>query len=229
MPLLASVRHGAASLGGALLATATRATSAIRPAAKPLHPRGRVRQGRLHRTGVEPALGTALGVEFLDAAGVDEVVVRESRALGLPQALPDIHGLAIRVPNADGSHGDLLFASTGWGRVSRFVLTASRSTYGRPMTTLLPYRTAAGPVLLGARSSGPETIELACSVGDGAWHHFAELRLSERDAGPEDLDSGGGISFDPVLNRLPGLDQYGWVERLREPSYDEARTHRGRG
>jgi len=216
MSLLAPARHGAASVGGALLATATRTTAAIRPARKPLHPRGRLRHACLYRQGLEPLVG----VEFLDAAGIDEVVVRESRAIGLPHALPDIHGLALRVPNADGTHGDLLFASTGWGRLSRFVLTVSRAPYGRPMTTLLPYRTDAGPVLLGARSSGHDTIELSCSVGDGPWRHFADLRLSEQDLDDE-------VSFDPVQHRLPGLEQYGWVERLREPAYDEARAQRG--
>lgn len=223
MSLLAPVRHGASTVGGALLATATRTTAALRPAAKPLHPRGRVRLACLYRSGVEPMVG----VEFLDRVGIDEVVVRESRAIGLPHALPDIHGLAIRVPNGDGTHGDLLFASTGWGRVSRFVLTASRSTYGRPMTTLLPYRTEAGPVLLGARAAGHETIELSCSVGDGPWRRFADLRLSQQDAGPEHLDDDGDLSFDPVRHRLPGLEQYGWVERLREPAYAEARADRG--
>jgi hypothetical protein len=78
--------------------------------------------------------------------------VRESRSVGLPEGLPDIHGLAVRVTNPDGTPGDLLLATTGWGRLTRFVLTVSRTTYGRPMTTLLPYRTDAGPVLLGARS-----------------------------------------------------------------------------
>lgn len=217
MSFLSPVRHGAASVGGAVLATATRTTAALRPASKPLHPQGRVRRGCLYRDGVEPMLG----IEFLDAAGIDEVVVRESRAIGLPHALPDIHGLAIRVPNDDGSYGDLLFATTGWGRLSRFVLTMSRSPYGRPMTTLLPYRTDAGPVLLGARSTGHDTLQLACSVGDGPWRRFADLRLSQQDAGDQ------SISFDPVENRLPGLDQYGWVERLREPAYDEARAQRG--
>lgn len=217
MSILAPVRHGASSVGGALLATATHATAAIRPAAKPLHPQGRLRQACLYRSGVEPMIG----VEFLDASGIDEVVVRESRAIGLPRSLPDIHGLAVRVPNPDGTHGDLLFASTGRGRLTRFVLTASRTTYGRPMTTLLPYRTDAGPVLLSARATGPETIELSCAVGDGPWHRFADLRLSEQDVDDPH------VSFDPVRNRLPGLEQYGWVEQLREPSYAVARADRG--
>lgn len=222
LPVLA--RRDASTVGGALLAAATRAGAAVRPARKPLHPRGRVCAARLYRTRPQPAVG----VEFLDTTGIDEVVVRESRAIGLPQALPDIHGLAIRVPNPDGGFGDLLLASTGWGRLSRFVLTGSRSTYGRPMTTLLPYRTGAGPVLIGARRSGHDTIELACSVGSGDWRPFGDLRLSGQDAELAHLGSGGEVSFDPVLNRLPGLGQYGWVERLREPAYDEARTSRGR-
>ena len=44
----------------------------------------------------------------------------------------------------------LLLASTGLGRLTRFTLTAARSPYRRPLTTLLPYRTPAGAVLLSA-------------------------------------------------------------------------------
>ena len=215
-PALATAARAASSAGGAVLSGATRALAAVRPAAKPLHPRGQVRQACLYRHGVEPALG----VEFLDAVSTDEVVVRESRAIGLPRRLPDIQGLAIKVTNADGSHGDLLFATTGLGRLTRFVLTFSRTTYGRPLTTLLPYDTAAGPLLLGARSSGGQTVELACSVGGAEWRHFADLRLTQTDAADQ------AVSFDPVRNQLPGLEQYGWVTRLRAPAYQEARQSR---
>ena len=223
MSILTPVRHGAARAGGALLAGATKATATLRPAAKPLHPRGRIQQARLYRAGLQPPVG----VEWLDTGGIDDVVVRESRAIGVPPPMPDIHGLAVRIPHAEG-YGDLLFATTGWGRVTRFVLTPSRTTYGRPMTTLLPYRTAAGSVLLGARAVGEETVEIACSVRGGEWRHVADLRLSGIDVDESDpaLDDDGDISFDPVLQRLPGLDQYGWIERLREPAYDEARTDR---
>lgn len=216
MPLLIPAVQGASSAGGALLSGATRLLAAVRPAAKPLHPDGRVVKACLYRHGAEPPLG----VEFLDTVSTDEVVVRESRAIGLPHQLPDIHGLAIRVTNADGSQGDLLFATTGLGKVTRFVLTFSKTTYGRPLTTLLPYDTDAGPVLLGARASGRHTVELVCSVGDGEWRHFADLRLSEIEADDQ------AVSFDPVRHQLPGLEQYGWVERLRAPSYEEARESR---
>lgn len=220
MPFRTTLTSAAATAGGAVLATATRAVSAVRPARKPLHPRGRVVVARLHRRGLEPGIG----VPWLDASGADEVLVRTSRAIGLPDALPDIHGLAIRVPldglGGGGDFGDLLFASTGWGRLTRFLLTPSRTMGSRPMTTLLPYRSVAGPIHLGARMAGAETIELSCSVDSGEWQHFADLRLSQQDAGDPT------ISFDPVENALPGLGQYAWVRRLREPAYDEARASR---
>jgi hypothetical protein len=204
------------SLLGAVLGGVFRAVGAVRPTAKPLHPRGVLRHATLHRHGVEPPVG----VEFLDAVGTDEVLVRESRAAGLPAPLPDVHGLALRVPRPDGSHGDVLFASTGFGWLTRFLLVPTRTTYGRPMTTLLPYDTAAGPVLLGVHATGDARLELAFAVGEGRWRPFGELLLSGRESDQE-------ITFDPVRHTLPGLDQYAAVRRLREPAYDAARSSRG--
>jgi hypothetical protein len=183
----------------------------VRQAGKPLHPRGVVLRARVFRHG--SAVPT--GVPWLDEPGQDDAVVRLSRAIGLPARLPDIHGLALRV----GS-GDILFASTGWGRFSRFVLTVSRDPRERPLTTLLPYRTEAGAVLLGARSVGAETYELSWAHQGGDWHPFAMLRLSTERAADQ------RISFDPVRHQVDGLHQYPSVERLREPSYARARRSR---
>lgn len=216
MALLDTGAQVAGSAGGTLLAAATKVVAAVRPAAKPLHPRGEVLRGRLYRRGARPTTGVA----WLDEAGQDDVLVRRSRAIGLPGSVPDIHGLAIRVPRPDGGYGDLLFASTGWGRLTRFVLTASRDPEGRPMTTLLPYETPRGPVLLGARATGEDTVELAVACFDGDWTVFGDLRLSALPG--EDQD----ISFDPVENRVEGLEQYPAVEALREPAYRTARSSR---
>jgi hypothetical protein len=161
-------------------------------------------------------------VPFLDESRTDEVLVRESRAAGLPRPLPDVRGLALRVPNPDGSVGDVLFSSTGLGRLTRFVLLPTLSTYGRPMTTLLPYDTDAGPVHLGVRATGPDRLELLYAVGGGDWQQLGELELSERE-GDQD------VSFDAVRNTLPGLRQYAAVRRLREPAYAAARSSRGEG
>ena len=200
---------------GAVLAAATRTIALLRPAEKPLHPDGVVLIGHLERTGSP----TASGVAWLDEPGQDEVLVRLSRAVGLPVPLPDIHGLAFRVPGADGP-GDVLLASTGWGRLGRFVLTFGRRPASRPLTSLLPYRTGAGPVLLGARAGGPDRYELSWAPYDGEWQAFATLVLTERES------SSPGVSFDPVRHQVPGLEQYPVVVRLREPAYQRARESR---
>lgn len=212
-----SAARAAASAGGQVLRAAT-ALVAARPAAKPLHPRGTVVRGTLHRTGSDESTGIA----WLDGPGDDQVLVRQSRAVGLPSPAPDIFGLALRVPTPGGGHGDLLFASTGLGRLTRFTLTAGLSPYGRPLTTLLPYRTPAGPVVLSATFRDERSVSLAWAVGTGPWHRFAELRLDDAPASGADA----AVSFDPVRNVVPGLDVYPWVRRLREPSYSTARASR---
>ncbi len=217
MSALDSASHAASSAGGQILRAATRVIAA-RPAAKPLHPRGSVVQGRLRRFGDESRTGAG----WLDQAGEDRVLVRSSRAVGLPAPVPDIFGLAVRVPTEPGSHGDLLFASTGLGRFTRFTLTCARSPYRRPMTTLLPYRTPAGAVHLSAVFHDEVSVELAWAVRSGAWHPFAELSLHREPVDVADVP----VSFDPVRNVLPGLETYDWVRRLREPAYAAARQSR---
>lgn len=216
MGVESSAVDAAASAAGRVLRGAT-ALVALRPAAKPLHPRGAVLEGSLRRHGSDARSGVA----WLDDHGQDNVVVRTSRAVGLPAPIPDVFGLALRAPTSDGGFGDLLFATTGLGRLTRFTLTPARSLEGRPLTTLLPYRTPSGPVVLSARSTTDGTWVLAWAVGRGGWHRFAELVLRET------TSSGNThLSFDPVQHVLPGLDPYPWVRRLREPSYAAARRSR---
>ena len=210
------VRGGSSAVGTALSAT-IRTVAALRPESKPLHPDGAVVTATLERRGSTEPTGAA----WVDEPGRDEVVVRLSRAIGLPEALPDIHGLAMRVPTPAGV-GDLLFASTGWSLLGRFVLTFGSGPESRPMTTLLPYRTATGPALLGVRASEEQVYEMSWCRPRGEWQAFAELRLTD-DQAPNQA-----MSFDPVRNQLPGLTQYAWVRRLREPSYLTARKSRQR-
>jgi hypothetical protein len=172
----------------------------------------------LHRFGSEDRTDAL----WLDQTGDDQVLVRQSRAIGLPPPVPDIYGLAIRVPTDDGAHGDLLFASTGLGRLTRFTLTLARSPSRRPLTTLLPCRTPAGGVLLSAVFHAENKLELAWAIRTGRWHPFAELVLHNDPADEADLP----VSFDPVRNALPGLEPYDWVRLLREPSYATARRSR---
>lgn len=219
MDLLRGTARAAATAGGQALRAATASVAALRPAPKPLHPTGEVLRATLTRFG---GPGTSSS-PWLDGAGEDIVLVRLSRAIGLPEFAPDIFGLALRVPLATNAHGDVLFASTGLGPVTRFTLTAGRTPYARPMTTLLPYRSPSGPVLLSAHFAGSSIVELAWARPRGSWHSFGRIDLPDPPAG-----SDASIAFDPVLNPLPGLATYGWVRRLREPSYLTARRSRGR-
>jgi hypothetical protein len=217
MSALSGPVRAVSAAGGQVLRAATRLV-AVRPAAKPLHPDGAVVRGTLHRYGG----GQRSGVRWLDEPGEDDVLVRQSRAVGLPDPAPDIFGVAIRVPRPDGGHGDLLFASTGLGRVTRYTLTASRSPYGRPLTTLLPYRSPAGPVLLAATWSSETELSLAWARGSGSWQGFGDLTLhGDPIEGPD-----AEISFDPLRHELPGLANYDAVRRLREPAYLTARRTR---
>jgi hypothetical protein len=159
------------------------------------------------------------GVDWLDESGEDPAVVRLSRAVGLPDGWPDVHGLAVRIEAPAGS-ADLLFATTGWSPGLRFVLTPSRHPRARPMTTLLPYRTSTGPLLLGARGVAPDRYELSWARPTGPWHAFGAVLLTAQR--PDDT----ALSFDPVRRELPGLDQYPAIVRLREPAYLRARRSR---
>ncbi len=201
-----------------MLAAATRAVAAVRPAAKPLHPDGRTAAAVLERHGSSAPDGST-AVPWLLEPGRDRAVVRTSRAAGLPRYLPDIHGLAIGIRGA-GQATDILLATTGRGPLGRFLLRPVRRPDGAFHGSLLPYRSPGGPIFLGAQPAGDDTWTLLWAAGRGAWVPFARLR---RDDAPDDTD----VSFDPTLHGVPGLTQYDALARLRSPAYRSARRSRG--
>jgi hypothetical protein len=204
---------------------------------KPMHPRGAVLDAVLERTG-GPA---GWGVPWLAGSGDEAVLVRLSRGAGLPSPLPDLLGLAVRLPGPDGPV-DLLLSTTGRGRLTRWVPVPRRdavAVYG----SIMGYRTAAGAVFLAALpdpGAGPVTAEpeplaaaacsgrlaftLAAARGTGEWYPFARLRLlAPVPAGDPDL------RFDAVRNPPPGLIPDGPMARFRAPAYAAAREGRDAG
>jgi hypothetical protein len=166
--------------------------------------------------------GTRSGVAWLDAVGDERVQVRLSRSVGLPTRLPDILGMAVRVPVAGGRGGDLLLATTGTGSLGRFLLRPARDPHEAAYTTLFPYRTRSGPLLLAAFpvTSAPPVFQLAWARGTGSWNAFATLEIR----GAAGIDS--ARPFDPVRHVVPGLETYDWAATLREPSYAASRRAR---
>jgi hypothetical protein len=209
--------HGVAALSGKALEGVFAATARIRPTRKPLHPRGELHSATIECSG----LREGVGVPWIDEPGTTIGLVRVSRAIGIPNALPDIYGLSLRLPLFGGSHADILFATTGLGRLTRFVLFPAQHPGQRAYSTLLPYRTTSGPVVLAAVPVGTDglSFDLACASAGGPWQSFARMILTE-------ASSDDSPSFDPVLNQLPGLDYYEWAAALREGAYRAARRSR---
>ena len=208
----AALGRVAAPVAGGALAGLAKVVDVVRPSRRPIHSRGEGWHATLRHTG--PGDGPLSGVAWLDEPGEEEVLCRFSTSFGLPGWLPDIQGVALRVPQADG-FADVLMASTGTSPLGRYLLRVAKGGRGAPFTTLLPYRGPHGPLLLALREHTPGRLELCWASATGEWHAVGELVLHRRTR-PD-------VRFDPVLATLPGLEQYDWVVRLREPAYRTAR------
>lgn len=224
-------RHAGLAAGriaGLALGAAFGVAAALRHG-RPLHPQGATLTATVTRPG-----GGSSGVPWLDEAGLSEVTVRISRAMGLPVRWPDIYGLALRIPLSTRDPdelADLLFASTGDSPWGRFALALRRQLGNGPLTTLLPVRAPSGPLVLRLtpaadaepRDEGPGLIVparlvLSYAVGTGPWAAVGEVALGPRVEGERDPRR-----HDPVVHGLPGTSQYRLVRALREPAYAAAR------
>jgi hypothetical protein len=220
--------HVAGRLVGVPLAGLARLRSG-----KPMHPRGAVFSAVLERHG--SGSGDGWGVPWLDTAATQDAVVRLSRSAGLPAPLPDVLGLALRLPSDSGTPIDLLLSTTGRGAVTR-LLPAPRRDTAAVYSSIMGYRSDAGTLRIAALPeddgvpSGPvplaETVAreevsftLAVARGRGPWVSFARLTLQ---AATEPSDP--PIRFDAVLHPPPGLVPDGPMARFRVPAYAKARA-----
>lgn len=217
---------------GTLSAAAARARGT-----RPLHPTGAVLPGRLLRSGV---VGEPSGIAWLDTGGADDVVVRLSRAAGLPPWCPDVHGLALR-HEADGVVVDVLLSTTGTLPLARHVLVPHLRAGRGTQTSLLPYRGPRGPVLLAARpvprrSLPPDPLAVTAALADaplryrlawaegaaGRWRPFGWLVVGGVPDHPPAAVAEPPVRFDP-LSAPPGLATYPWAAEIRRRAYAAAR------
>jgi hypothetical protein len=208
-------------------------TLARRRSGKPMHPRGTVLDAVLERTGAV----ADWGVPWLTGPAREPAVVRLSRGAGLPAPLPDVLGLAVRVPGGERPV-DLLLSSAGRGRWTRF-LPVPRVDAAVAYSSIMGYRSVAGTLRLAAvperaddmgADPGPvaagapgRAFRLLVARGSAAWEPFARLELAGR-AGEPDPD----VRFDAVRNPPPGLFADGAMARFRAPAYAAAREGRSR-
>lgn len=217
-----------AAVGGAALRGVFAVLTGIRHP-RPIHSRGLILTGEIAWLGTN----VQSGVSWIDEAPPDAPVVtaRLSRSAGLPAPLPDVIGLALRVER-DDERSDILLSSTGLGFPGRFLLAPHRSPSRADFTTLMPYRTARGPLLIAARpdpgrrlpsdldgtaeslAAEPWRLRLYFARPRERWHPFAGMTLS-----PSTVGDDAALRFDAVEHPPTGAASYRWIRLLRQPAY----------
>ncbi|MEW2354080.1 DUF1990 family protein [Spirillospora sp. NPDC029432] len=226
-------------LARAVTAAFARASAlAARLRDRPLHPKGLVVEATLTLHGTS----RYWGVPFLDDRTELRGQVRLSRALGLPPALPDVLGLALRwrQPRSGDAEaeaiGELLLATTGHTRLGRHLLRPATRWSPAFYGSLLAYRAGDRRVLLGAVArrgrivpaglaplaraleEAPALLDLVVATEFGSWERFGELRLQ----GPARSDGSEPMRFDPARNPVQGLLPAGLLQQVRGPAYAAA-------
>jgi hypothetical protein len=210
---------------------------------KPLHPRGVVVPARVERTGTAAPWGAA----WLDDTEALQGMARLSRSAGFPDRWPDVWGLALRLDLPDARTLADLLLSSGWANPLGRHALALRRTPRPPFTTVMPYRTASGrSVMLAALGPAaalpsdrgalavaleaePLHLPLAAAVGSGGWQPYGVVVLGGPAVGSGDglVAGDADISFDPMINPLPGLSLPEPVATIRSRAYAGARARRG--
>lgn len=170
-------------------------------------------------------------------AGTHDAVVRFSRGAGLPESMPDILGLALRLVDLHGPglHQDLLLVTSGSRPGARHALVPARTFGHRRWSTLLPYEVAGRRIVFGARPSsaslgGAHRLDdlrrLATEEGDplrfvlevaepkGDWREIASLEVG-RELGEDENER---LRFNPA-NTGGGIEPVGVLQTVRRRAY----------
>lgn len=183
------------------------------------------------------------GVPLLDEEARHRAVVRFSRGVGLPEPLPDILGLALRVVDAHGRgrDQDLLLVTSGRRPVLRNAIVPAGHFAAGQYSSILPYRVDGSLLLFGARpllsagtppprrfadlaaalAGGRLRFELQVAPEAGEWSTVGVLevgrRLSDREA--------ESLRFNPFVTG-GGIEPAGLLQTLRRRSYAASQAAR---
>ena len=164
-------------------------------------------------------------VPLADGPGPHRAIVRFSKGAGLPGPLPDVYGLAVKIPDAwgRGADQDLLLVTSGDGPVGRYLLRPATNGSSGRFSSVLPYDHAGRTLVFGARRDGASDIGpgaefvLETAGTTGPWRRLGTLTLGAPHA--------GDVSFDP-WNTSPELVPSGMLNALRRAAYEGSREGR---
>ncbi|HET6737066.1 phosphodiesterase [Mycobacterium sp.] len=198
------------------------------------HPDGVLAEGILERVAPQ---GEGLPMVSCDVVG------RVSKGIGLPGGLPDVAGVAWRMPPQQDLRSctpwDVLLASTVGS--TRLVLAPVRKWSGVTFSTLMPLRfkgsvwwvrarlvshiETPGLSVAGVRDqidSGGLDFEIEQAAGIGEFRPLARLTLRHVDPSRDD------IGFDPILHSDPEVSLApAWLSDFRRAAYRRSREGRG--
>lgn len=194
------------------------------------HPSGVLARGSLERTAP-----SGRGLPLYSC----QVVGRLSKGVGTPDSLPDIAGLAWRLPpQLSGTPWDVLLASTLAG--NRFLLWPANSWAGITFSSLMPMRFEGSLWWLRARLNtqfdgsglslgsvnaqlerGGMEFDIEQSSISGEFEPLARLLLREK------LPHGRDVSFDPAVHTAAGVRMVpDWLADVRRVTYHRSRMGR---
>lgn len=179
--------------------------------------------------------------DFHLPTGAHGVLVRFSRGAGLPEPLPDVLGLAIKIPETpDRVEQDLLLASSGRRAGTRSLLIPARSFFKCTYSSVLPYRDNGNRILFGARADGTlrarkgdfGDLEHAAENGElrfdilvakltAAWEEIGQLSVREHC----DQEVSRSLRFNP-WHTDPGLRPAGALNTMRQSAYPASQDAR---
>jgi hypothetical protein len=186
---------------------------------------------------------TLPGVEVFDAPARRPVLVRFSRGFGLPEPLPEILSVAVKVPDAygPGRDQDVLMTATGDRPVLRHAFAVGFSHLTCTYSTVFPFAVGGRRMLLGAvpaaRGRAPDAgdlgelevlatrgelaLELRVATLTGPWRAVARVELGRR----LDADAERELRFNSD-NAGGGIAPVGFVNAVRGAAYAAANRER---
>lgn len=167
-----------------------------------------------------------------------DATVRFSRAIGLPPALPDFHGLAIRIAIKEQTNLDLLMVTSGAGTFSKYIFLPAKRFLNHWYSSGLRYQAGDKNGVFMVRHWMP---------GNGP-QLYDDLEVARKERQPftlmfkygnRDIVIGTLIliqSLSPeestrlrynIWNTIDSVQPLGWINRLRREVYIKSQKGRG--